>query len=252
MTRILVVSDLHVGSRYGLMPKQWGDVLANPIQREILKKWDEMCKREREIDYLIVNGDAVDGTSPAEEGKYQSISDTDEQVNAAAELVSNINCDKILVTYGSKYHTKENPNLDEAFAKEVGASKHDYEISFQPKTLDDVFHLAHNIGISFSSWVYRTTPIAKELVAALLNEKELHSYKCVIRSHAHYYCMVSFTSNFGLITPCWQTRTPYMVKKGLSMIPKLGYVLLEKRDRNSGWIVTPRTFNMPRPELVKL
>jgi hypothetical protein len=142
--------------------------------------------------------------------------------------------------------------LDQQFAKQIGAQKHDYEISFQPKTLKDVIHLSHDISVSTSSWQYRTTPIAKELVAALLNEKELYSYKSIIRSHAHYFCTVAFTSNFGLITPCWQTRTPYMIRKGLSLIPKLGYVILSKETKDGDWRVQPHTFNMPRPELVKL
>jgi len=251
VVKILVISDMHVGSGYAIRPLKWKNTNANPVQRKILKKWDEMCRNEKDIDYLLINGDAVDGTGAAEEGKHQDIADTNEQVKAAAELVSMINCDKILVTYGSKYHTKENPNLDEQFAEEIGATKHDYEINFQPKTLKDVIHLSHNISVSTSSWQYRTTPIAKELVAALLNEKELYRYKSIIRSHAHYFCTVAFTSNFGLITPCWQTRTPYMIRKGLSLIPKLGYVILQKEKNEDQWTVDPHTFNIPRPELVK-
>jgi hypothetical protein len=234
------------------MPQKWGDVTANPVQRQILKQWNEMCKNEKDADYLLINGDVVDGTQPADEGKETCIQDVSSQIDAAEDLVKQINCSKILVTYGTKYHTKENPNLDQQFAKQIHAQKHDYEISFQPKTLQDIIHLSHSIGVSTSSWQYRTTPIAKELVAALLNEKELYSYKSIIRSHAHYFCTVAFTSNFGLITPCWQTRTPYMIKKGLALIPKLGYVVLKKESKNEDFTVEPHTFNMPRPELVKL
>lgn len=250
VVKILVVSDLHVGSRYALMPPKWGDVTANSVQKQILKMWNEMCQNEKNIDYLIVNGDAVDGIQPFNEGKELCISDVSEQVDAAESLVNQIDCDKILVTYGTTYHTKENPNLDEQFAKQIHAKAHDYEINFQPEGIKDIIHLSHQINVSTSSWQYRTTPLAKELVAALLNEKELYKYKSIIRSHAHYYCYVAFSKSFGLITPCWQTRTPYMIRKGLSLIPKMGYVTLNIEDGE--WKIDPHTHDLPRPKLVKI
>ena len=135
----------------------------------------------------------------------------------------------------------------EAYAKTIRADKHGWEINFQPEGTKGVFHISHQVGVSAASWQYRTTPIARELVAALLNEKELYKYDGVIRSHAHYFVFVRFNA-FGLITPCWQTRTPYMIRKGLSLIPKLGYVVIQHHD-NEHWSVRAKTFNMPRPEL---
>jgi len=249
VVKILVISDLHVGSEYALMPNKWKNITPLDDQKQILKKWNEMCKNEKHNDYLIINGDVTDGTQSMNEGKELCISDTSEQVDAAIDLVKQIDYDKLLVTYGTFYHTKENPNLDQQFAKQIDANSHGYEINFQPKGTKDIMHLSHQISVSTSSWQYRTTPLAKELVAALLNEKELYKYKSIIRSHAHYYCYVAFSKSFGLITPCWQTRTPYMIRKGLSLIPKMGYVTITIED-DGGWDVVPHTFDLPRPKLV--
>jgi hypothetical protein len=39
-----------------------------------------------------------------------------------------------------------------------------------------------------------------------------------------------------------------MIRKGLALIPKLGYVTLEQTEDD--WHITPHCFNMPRPTLV--
>ena len=248
--KILVLADLHVGSKYALMPKQFNGYLAQKAQLKILEEWNNMCKRERKIDYLIIDGDIVDGKAKASDGKDVWTTDVDTQIEAAMELVKQIDYDKLLVAYGSPYHTEENRNADESFAKEMHAVSHGYELSFQPNSCRDIIHISHMIGVSAASWQYRTTPLAKELVAALLNEHALYKYKCIIRAHAHYYCTVAFSS-FGFITPCWQTRTPYMIRKGLSLVPKLGYVRLNVEDeRLSHGGMEAHTFDMPRDVLV--
>jgi hypothetical protein len=209
-----------------------------------------MCNQVKHCEYVIIDGDVVDGKAKATEGKDVWTADVDEQIDAAAELVNQIDYDKLLVAYGSPYHTAENLNADQIFAKKMNAVKHDHEISFQPNDCKDILHISHMVGVSTASWQYRTTPLAKELVAALLNEKTLYKYKCIIRAHAHYYVSVAFSS-FGFITPCWQTRTPYMIRKGLSLIPKLGYVVLPISDDGYLGGIEAHTFDMPRGELVK-
>lgn len=248
--RILVIADMHVGSKYALMPRQFNGYLAQKAQLKILEEWNGMCKRERHIDYLIIDGDIVDGVARASDGKDVWTTDIDDQVTAASDLVKQIDYSKLLVAYGSPYHTAENLNADQVFAKQMNAVKHGYELSWKPDSCKDIIHISHMIGVSAASWQYRTTPLAKELVAALLNESALYKYRCIIRAHAHYYCTVAF-SNFAFIVPCWQTRTPYMIRKGLSLVPKLGYVRLNVEDErlNHGGMEA-HTFDMPRDQLV--
>jgi hypothetical protein len=246
--KILLISDLHCGSLYAIKHPNYGD-LTNE-QKYIFNEWQEMIKREGKIDYLYIGGDIVDGIGRAEDGKYEWTTDISKQIDCAIDLVNMIDYDKLLVVYGTPYHVDEGLNADEEFAKRIGANAMGWELNFKPQGFNDIFHMAHKVGVS--AGYYRTTPIAKELVYALLNEKELHKYTGIIRSHAHYFVSVSFTSHFGLITPCWQTRTPYLTSKGLGIIPKLGYVVLEKQDKNGIWLIRPQTFNIMKPELTEL
>ena len=249
MSKILIVSDMHVGSKYALAPDNFNTHRNNAVQKTILSKWEEMASSDS-FDYLILNGDLTDGLQKACNGKDVWTTDIDEQIDAAVELINKIDYDKLLVAYGTPYHTGENLNADAILADKLNADFQDYEINFQPKGQSDIFHIAHSINVSLSSWQYRTTSIAKELVAALLNEKELYKYRGVIRSHAHYYCKVDFSNSFGIVTPCWQTRTPYLVRKGLQLIPKLGWVTLS--DEEGDWTVGAHCFNIPRPDKVEI
>lgn len=248
---ILVLADIHAGSKDAIMPAHFNGYSAQKTQLVILKEWNKMVESVGHVKYLVIDGDVVDGKAKAAEGKDVWTTDINEQVEAASELVKQINYDKLLVVYGTPYHTAENPNGDEIFARSMNASKHGYELSWQPDSCKDIIHISHGVGVSTSSWQYRTTPLAKELVAALLNENALYKYKCIIRAHAHYYVYVAFSS-FGFITPCWQSRTPYMIRKGLSMVPKMGYVLLPISDEGMLGDVEAHTFDMPRMELTKL
>jgi len=253
--RILLLSDFHVGSKYSVKPRGFGEL--NPVQKAILKKWEEIVEREGEVDYLYVGGDTVDGVQPSEKGKELWTADVDEQIDAAMRLVKMVKYRKLIVTYGTTYHTDVNLNADEVFAKRMNADKHGWEIHFKPEKSKSIFHMSHGVGVSTSAWQYRTTGIAKELVHALLNEKELYAYTGIIRSHAHYFVSVSFSKSFGIITPCWQTRTPYMIRRGLALIPKLGYVVLDSLDGSgddgiNSWMIRVHTFDIPRPELTVL
>jgi hypothetical protein len=228
-----------------------GYAAPNPVQRAINAKWAEMAKKEGHVDYLVVNGEAIEGEQRANKGKECWTTDLNKQLKAAADLVNMIDYDKLLVTYGTEYHTGSNPNLDEMFATQMKAAGHGWELHFKPTNSDSIFHIAHQIGTSVSAWQFRTTGIARELVMALLNERELYKYRGIIRSHAHYYVSVAFTESFGIVTPCWQSRTPYQIRKGLALVPKLGYVVLEGLD-DGQWLIRPETFDLPRPELVEV
>jgi hypothetical protein len=66
-----------------------------------------------------------------------------------------------------------------------------------------------------------------------------------IRGHAHYFCSASFRSQLGVITPCWQTRTPYAVKKDIVSPPDIGYVVLHVENRRNIMVDRSGIINQP-------
>jgi hypothetical protein len=154
----------------------------------------------------------------------------DVQVQSAVELLKMVKAKTYALTMGSGYHVGENMCLDEVVATRLepfAKSHFSADLALNDEEEGVRIHCAHYIGVSTSSWQYPSTPLAKELVMALLNEKEYGVFDVLVRSHAHYYCMVELGSHFAVITPAWQLRTPYEVKIGLSMLPQIGYVFME-------------------------
>ena len=231
-TRMLLLSDLGIGSDYSLAPDYAVKLILarNPGLDEFHKltrnEWNLMKKTlANTVDIVVVNGECTDGPQYANRGRELWTADINEQCRGAANLLRELSFKKAYITKGTPYHSGDNMNLDEVVADQIGAWC-GHELSLKVK--DFRFHISHTIGVSSS--YYRTTAIAREMLSSEVQKKEYGHYNGIIRSHAHYYVAVEYGGQWGLITPCWQGRTPYMVRKGLAMTPKLGYVIVDIYD----------------------
>ena len=46
-------------------------------------------------------------------------------------------------------------------------------------------------------------------------------------SHRHQFVEVHFSSGMALVTPCWQSKTPYSsIRQGIVGVPEIGWVML--------------------------
>lgn len=245
--KLLVVSDLHCGSQFALMPPVWEEQLedtdmhithqCSAAQMDLYREWKKMCQKVGKVDDVVINGDLVDGPNKKSNGKGTWTNDLQTQALCAAHLILMIKAKRYHVTFGSPYHTGDNLNADalvgrilKSAGKEV---KSGYEVAITYKDEDSSYHFAHGISVS-QVFHYRSTPIAREMMSAILNEKQIGKYNGIIRSHCHYYCAVEYGHSFGLITPGWKMRDSYGVKKGFGIIPRCGYVVLhvsKKRQR---------------------
>jgi hypothetical protein len=228
----LVISDVHAGSYYSPMPDtveiedRTGDVIRytpSGTQKKLNKAWKDMCKKH--YDFCIVNGDVCDGPQFKSMGKSVITTDLRVQAEMAIEMLSQIDADEFFFTMGSGYHSMEDRPLEHHVAKRMDGVYGDDLIL----EVDGVrIHASHNVPVSASSWQYRSTPLARDLLLLELNKSEQRYGKIdlAIRSHAHYYVTVGFKHQTGIITPCWQTRTPFAVKRDLISPPDIGYVEL--------------------------
>ncbi|MGB9615008.1 MAG: hypothetical protein ACPL3B_05870 [Fervidobacterium sp.] len=241
---------MHIGSSYALMPPQFDNILASKRQKKIFQYWKKMCDSVGQVDTLVLLGDIVDGCGKATNGRELWTTDVDKQLQCAKELVDMIKYDKSVIVYGSEYHVEGNLNADQAFGNLIGCSASGWELVLRPKGSRGKIHVSHTVSVSSSAWQYRTTAIAKELMFALLNSKEMGEYRAVVRGHAHYYCFVQYSTNMGWVNPCWQMRTPYLSKRGLALIPKLGYTTLT--IEGDEWKHGVETFELPPPEVIEV
>jgi hypothetical protein len=122
--RMLIISDLHCGHRVGLTPeKYWSDLCGEQyykIQQETWKKYTEIIKSLGKVDILICNGDAIDGKGRRSAGTENIANAMNTQIEMAVECIRAVQTKKILMTYGTTYHTGEE-DCELIIANEVGA-----------------------------------------------------------------------------------------------------------------------------------
>ncbi len=250
----MLLDSLHVGSVVGISNPDCGDDAYLPVREALYKKWCESVKGPwRKPDVLILAGEAVDGQGKRRGGTEQWTSNLEDQAHFAAELVSMWEARKIYCLRGSNYHVDINGsgiNIDELAAQKMGAEIWPNQDNIDPKrrarsgyslflTIGNVtLHIAHKVSVS-KVFHYRSTPIAREMMHAKLNDPmrhyaeamqlEMGKYKTrlVVRGHAHYYWYCATSGSAGINLPCWQARSAFIEQEMPLGMCDIGFVGLE-------------------------
>jgi predicted phosphodiesterase len=251
MKKILVVGDMHVGSKVSLMTNEVklesGNVIkANPIQNLIYSKWAEMVEEVGTVDATIVLGDTIDGPDVKGKGAGMWTTNLHTQVRVASLLLSMIDSKKYLGVQGSNYHVGDNLSADGAVMSDLGGVFGD-ELSVAVDS--SRIHVSHSVGVSSAGSSYRPTPIAREMMLAAINKEEYGGFNLILRGHAHYYVRVSFASTTGLICPCWKGRDSFVARRTLAFMPHLGYILLYIKGKEIE--IEPHIFVLKEQNLMK-
>lgn len=238
MKTLLDIGDAHVGEAHGvslpeyLSPKQrrTTDCLAN------YERWNEVRDYAGKLDGLIIHGDMADGANLLERGDDRTDPEKT-QVEIAAKLIRDFRGSPgIFYVDGSPYH-RGIRNLDRQIAEAVGAeySKH-YESQAPPiwtfKVEDVYINVAHWISVSKSTWQYMTTPVAREMVLAMLNRNPA---QIVLRGHAHYMVGAFYSDHVGIVCPGFQTKTPFQARISPLGEYRLGAVKLTVDGSKFDW-----------------
>ncbi len=250
---VLVVSDLHCGSIFGLLPPDFvtSDDCPknqNPLQKYLWKCWEDFLSRVKDLPIaaVVINGDAVDGTQGAQRGTELSLVVPQDQGRAAVQVLKTLRdtltkkgniCPPFYFVQGTDYHDGPRAAQElEGVAERVGCVKYGtlgsgtgvYSREFLDLELDGVImNFAH--GISVAGGFYRATAVDREGIWSALAGKEgkLPKADAVIRSHCHFFVHVEHASKHIAISPCWQMQTRYMRKNSVyRMLPDIGGMLV--------------------------
>lgn len=211
--RIVILSDLHCGHRTGLTPPDWQDEIKTDshtqrnkfaiLQRAIWEFYIDTLKELKPIDVLFVNGDAIDGIGNRSGGTELITTDRSEQVDIAAECIKQVGARKIIMTYGTAYHTGEAEDWELHVSLAVKAEKIGSHEWINVNGL--IFDLKHHIGSS-SIPHGRHTAIAKDRFWNQLwsiNEEQPMA-DVIIRSHVHYHSFCGGPNWLAMTTPAMQ------------------------------------------------
>ena len=72
--------------------------------------------------------------------------------------------------------------------------------------------------------------------------------RVIVRSHRHRYIHIDAPPDLhAIVTPAWQLRTAFSYKRASSMLPQIGYVLLEAEGDDI--LVRKRLFKLPETKV---
>jgi len=239
MKTILVVSDLHVGSIYANWPedlpiKGGGYWTLSGQQKHLSVAWEAFTEKVEELkpDILVINGDSIDGNNRKGDGIPTITTDFSEQVKAAERLLRPIRevVKEAYLIRGTEYHDTKNGQAIEILG--IGLDV----IPFREEQYSDwvlnlevdgvILNFCHHISVM--TGLYRATaPDREGIWSALAGKHKVPDADCVIRSHVHIFVHVEHSAKHIVITPCWEMRTDYMIKKSYyRMMPEIGAILI--------------------------
>ena len=275
--RVVVLSDLHVGSTVGLWPgahrvEGGGEYTANVYQQWLMECWGEMLAEVRAMrpkPTVVVNGDAIQGVN-YRDGQLIT-NKIDVQVRAAYALLEPLRklAREFYMVRGTEWHEGKSAEHVEMLAQsltakidpssgqntwweiylglpslaEMGGGEGDGEQEHKP-----VIHFAHHVGVSSVPWYEATVPLRDTLLLlaelARFYGDRAPDVRMVVRSHRHRFIYVLAPPDIHVaVTPAWQLKTAFAHKKASSMVPEIGYFVVEWDGRDL--LVKPRIFQLP-------
>lgn len=214
--RVVVISDLHSGHRVGLTPPGWqykpkpvgGKFRTKQpkwlqIQEELWRNYEEIIRSLQPIHILVVNGDAVDGRQAKNGGTEGITVDPYEQSEMASYSISICKAKKIIMTYGTPYHTGEIIDYENILADMVGAEKIGAHEWIDVNGV--VFDIKHHCGGSTIPHGRHTAIARERLWNVLYNDQgEQARADVLIRSHVHYHQYCGTPEFLAMTTPALQ------------------------------------------------
>jgi len=199
---VVILSDLHCGSVYGLTtPEHFNAEHKRDYQEEAYLKYKELTKKWVKPDILIVNGDLIEGNQSKQGGAELITPNREIQGEMAIDLLEMWNAKQIYMTFGTAYHVSEKAeDFEYTIAKRLtdrGTNTH-IEGRLYINVEGITFDIRHKIGTSSVPYA-RATAVLREITWDLIKEANGTGpdVDCVIRSHAHYHIGVEVPGKNG-------------------------------------------------------
>jgi len=229
MRRMVVIADLHCGARFGLVPPVWQshytegfNAKVSRFQKEIWQWYSKEMSLIQPVDFLVVNGDAIDGRGEKSGGTELLTTDRNEQANMAIRCIEEVNAKSILIIQGSPYHTSGGgDDFEYSIADKLGATYANREIvGFEGATFD----FRHKVGNSSVPYGRMTANRKEATVNTIWQSRGMMDrINFVIRSHVHAYGLSDDGQTTCITTPCLQGQSKFGSRE-CTMVNDLGFL----------------------------
>lgn len=247
--KVVVISDLHVGSTLGLLPPgfvthEGNEIIPNKIQKWLWDCWSDIWinwlpSRIQGQDWvLVVNGDLVDGVH---HGTTQIISnDVGDHVRAcqlAMEMPLRMRPTRLYITEGTESHTR---NTEAAIGKAVGSeidksnNRHAFEKLYLSchGNLCCFFHHMPTTSRPYLEAGAMSIVLGVARQEAARNNMPIPSVVCCAHRHRHGH----FSDGCGMlaVTGPWQALTRYGMRVVPSAVPSPSCIVLDWSEKQLG------------------
>jgi len=237
MKRLVIESDYHSGHWAGLTPPDWFQGgKKGEHQKELWEFRQSVLKEIGKIDFLVVNGDAIDGKGTRSGGSELATSDRAEQCEMAAVCIDATSASEVGIIYGTPYHTGQDEDWEKVLASKcktpVGFVSGQEFLDYQGV----IFDIKHKVGGSTIPHG-RHTAVAKEKLWNMIWAEREGQPKCdvIIRSHVHYFAYCGGPDWLAMTTPAWQGHgSKYGVRQCSGTID-IGLLVFEIEDGEYSW-----------------
>ena len=276
MKNVMICGDPHCGHRAGLTPpsqhntpgKDASDAIKT-LSRAAKKLWSifsrEVKARPRP-DLLVLNGDSIDGRGERSGGSELITTDRHEQAEMAAEIIRFVKPKKLMLTYGTPYHTGNNGEDYEAHVvKSVNTDKlgNKYKDQIQTelkahayfKIGGVTFDCKHKIGASGIPHGRATALMKENLWSSVWAEyKDVPRGDVFIRSHVHYHVFVGDSKKLMMTTPALQAQGSKYGARECSGMVDWGFLWFECDKGSYSWesVIPTDAVKAQKVELLEL
>lgn len=264
----LFCGDFHCGHLIGLTPPAWQNrypktnaskrVKFHRIAADLWESFCEILESLPPLDFVVINGDMIEGKNERAGGTELLTSDMKIQANMAVDVIETIrkhakHSVQIIATYGTPYHTSvygddwEDIIADKAYINKIGA--HEW---IDVNGL--VFDIKHHIGSSALPHT-RNTSISRDALWNQLWAAETMQplADVVIRSHVHYFTHCGDARRLCMTLPALQGMGSKYGAKQCSSLVSWGMVLFSVKDKTEyTWKPFIKNIESQRAKALKL
>lgn len=245
----LIISDLHCGHLVGLTPPPWqfkGDGWRDKfrnVQRQCWKWFDEASQGD--YDFIICNGDAVDGSGQRSGGSELITTDTNVQAEMASYILQRLMGEgtKLFMTYGTPYHTGIVSDTEALIAHDCNAEEIGGQIFVDAGGV--VFDCKHKVGGSGIPHGRATAVKKSQLWGKIWAEADEQPRSDVtIRSHVHYHsACYDPDSGWAITTPALQGHGSKYGSRQCEGRIHFGLIKVECKEGELSW--SPHIAKLP-------
>lgn len=216
----VVLADMHVGSAYAPFPAGFisstGNAIAPNKGQEYLNRcWADFLQRiPKTIEYLITDGDLIDGQQPKHMARGLTEPDPQWQAQAAAEMLAPLR-ERARTCYcvsGTPYHVgREDGEWEEWVARQLNAEKDVSGRSATDWLLLDIGGVVLDVAHAQSVATVNTLmPLEREQRHALMLDDERPDVDLIVRAHTHLYRWANIDGRLMLGMPAWKLQSPHV------------------------------------------